>query len=120
VKIDLWDRVADRLAARIEERLEAVNELPLPQRMFDVVVDDPDMSQRHDYRFIAACSSKAAGIEAYRRAIRDEGFRVCASHRPGDETTVDLAGEFRHYATVHETNRHPVLVAEGKARVVVS
>jgi hypothetical protein len=97
-----FDRVTDAFADKLMVRMEQENALPLPTKWYDVVVDDPEMFAKHEYRDISAVSARAAGIEGYRRAMRDEGFRCVASHGAGDEVTVEVVSvEASMWAVVH-------------------
>lgn len=107
----LGDALAERISQKLLERMEDEGELPLEPKGYDVVVDDPEMSGRHEYQGIAAVSAKAAGVEAYRRAMRDEGFRCVSHHPPGDEVTVEGASRDcgQMWATVHQRGKHPAI-----------
>lgn len=104
---DLWNRVAGRLADKLYSRLEDEGALPLPERMFDVVVDDPEMRQKHEYKGLLAISPRAAAVEATRRAIRDEGYRSMATLPAGDEQSLAIAADTAVFATVHRVGEHP-------------
>lgn len=108
----LWERAADRLARRIWTELEDRNRLPLPAVFYDVVVDDPDLLERYEFRDLLACSPRAAAVEAYKRAMRASGFRCVAHHPPGDEQTVAVAPEMTQWSVVHLAGQHPQLSYE--------
>lgn len=110
--------VSDKIADKLLERLEDEDALPLPERSYDVVVDDPEMTQRHVYRALSACSARAAQVEGYRRAVADEGYRLVSRHPMGDEVTLQssAARECAMYATVYLAGLHPVLAKEDADR----
>lgn len=106
----IGEKMADRLAERTWERLEDFNALPLPTRGYDVVVDDPQLSARHVHRDVLAATPTAAGIEAYKRVMRAEGFRCVVAHPAGDERTVDVARDVMSaYTVVHLAGQHPAI-----------
>lgn len=99
--------VAGRIAMALMDRWEEANALPLPTRAYDVVVDDPDMNGPHAYLNVLAVSARAAGVQAYAQAMRDEGWRCVAGHPQGDELTVEVASRGAIYSTVHLRRQHP-------------
>jgi hypothetical protein len=101
-------RLVEVFADRLIERIECEDGLPLPTRTWDVVVDDPTLAARHEYRGLLATTARAAGVKAYEKAMRDEGFRCMAIHPPGDETTLAIAREGGLlWSVVHQHRKHP-------------
>jgi hypothetical protein len=103
--------IADTLSDKLIRRLEEENQLPLQELTYDVVVDDPDMSQRYEIVSVRACSPLAASLAAYREAMRREGFRCVRHHAAGDEVTVSFASREAAmlYASVHAHGKHPAI-----------
>lgn len=102
-----FETVATKVAELLLRRLEEDNQLPLQERNWDVVVDDPDLSCRYDMLNVSAVSPIAANA-AYREAMRREGFKAMQHMGDGDEQTLGVASECSMmYATVHRPGQHP-------------
>lgn len=111
--------IADAIARQVVDRLEVEGALPLPERRWDAIVDDPDMTKKHEFRQIGAISARAAQAEAYRRACRNEGFRLWTAMPAGDESVVEHGvREFAYlYTTVHQAFGHPDIDYGSPSRV---
>jgi len=56
--------LANAFAKQLIERLEYEDALPLPTQKWDVVVDDPDMLSKHEFRGFEATTPLAAAVAA--------------------------------------------------------
>jgi hypothetical protein len=66
-------QTAGILAAAVVERLEEAGWLALPEvRSYNVLIDDPDMTQPWHYDGVQAVTARGAAMEAARRAIRED------------------------------------------------
>jgi hypothetical protein len=86
--------------------------------LWDVVIDDPEMLARHEFRDVPAADPTTAGVLALQEAYRREGFRCSARHGAGDERMLPVAFHCVHWAEVHRPGRHPRIDYDAPAPVV--